>query len=82
MTKNNQNKSLNKGKPVYFSYARNNNAKPEWMHISDCVDIIVEKFQRENIEYRLDVRDLLTGDRISGFEKEIGHKIPFSYVSF
>ena len=74
MAKNNQNKSLNKGKPVYFSYARNNNAKPEWMHISDCVDIIVEKFQRENIEYRLDVRDLLTGDRISGFEKEIGHK--------
>ena len=72
--KSSQNKAINKGRPVYFSYARNSNDKPEWRHISDCVDIIVEKFQQENIEYRLDVRDLSTGDRISGFEKEIGHK--------
>lgn len=65
---------INAGRPVYFSYARNNDTKPEWKHISDCVDIIIKKFQQENIEYRLDVRDLITGDRISGFEKEIGHK--------
>ena len=65
---------INAGRPVYFSYARNNDAKPEWRHIADCVDQLIVKFKQHNIEYRVDVNDLIIGDRISGFEKEIGQK--------
>ena len=63
---------INKGRPVYFSYARNSHKKPEWEHISDCVDAILKEFEAQNIEYRLDKRDIGAGDRISDFEKEIG----------
>lgn len=67
-----QNKSVNKGRPVYFSYARNSSRKPEWTHISDCVEKILDQFKQQNIEYRLDVRDIGAGDKISDFEREIG----------
>ncbi len=67
-----QNNCINKGRPVYFSYARNSSRKPEWNHISDCVDNILDQFKRQNIEYRVDVRDIGSGDKISDFEKEIG----------
>ena len=63
---------LNKGRPVYFSYARNSSKKPEWEHISDCVDKVLELFDAQNIEYRLDKKDIGTGDKISAFEEEIG----------
>ena len=36
---------INKGRPVYFSYARNSIKKPEWEHISDCVDKVLELFE-------------------------------------
>ena len=65
---------VNKGRPVYFSYARNSAKKPGWDHISDCVDDLLKIFEQENIEYRLDKRDIGTGDKISDFEKEIGWK--------
>lgn len=67
-----QDKSVNKGRPVYFSYARNSSRKPEWTHISDCVEKILDQFKQQNIEYRLDVRDIGAGDKISDFEREIG----------
>jgi hypothetical protein len=77
-TKNNDvecgNECINKGRPVYFSYARNSSRKPEWETISDCVDKLLDQFDAENIEYRLDKRDIGAGDRISDFEKEIGMK--------
>ena len=63
---------VNHGRPVYFSYARNSNKKPGWEHISDCVDAILSLLDAQNIEYRLDKRDIGAGDRISDFEKEIG----------
>ena len=63
---------INKGRPVYFSYARNSSKKPGWEHISDCVDAILKQLEDQNIEYRLDTRDIGAGDRISDFEKEIG----------
>ena len=63
---------VNKGRPVYFSYARSSNKKPGWEHISDCVESILKEFDSQNIEYRLDTRDIAAGDRISDFEKEIG----------
>ncbi len=67
-----QNECVNKGRPVYFSYARNSSRKPEWTHISDCVEKILDQFRQNNIEYRLDVRDIGAGDKISDFEREIG----------
>lgn len=67
-----QHKSINQGRPVYFSYARNSSRKPEWTHISDCVEKILDQFRQNNIEYRLDVRDIGAGDKISDFEREIG----------
>ncbi|MBO7598359.1 MAG: toll/interleukin-1 receptor domain-containing protein [Bacteroidales bacterium] len=65
-------KCINQGRPVYFSYARNSTKKPGWEHISDCVDAILKEFEAQNIEYRLDKRDIGAGDRISDFEREIG----------
>lgn len=72
MENNQQNKSINKGRPVYFSYARNSIRKPEWEHISDCVTKMLDIFSEQNIEYRVDVRNIGSGDKISDFEKEIG----------
>ena len=69
-----ENVCVNEGRPVYFSYARNSTKKPGWDHISDCVDDLLKIFEQENIEYRLDKRDIGTGDKISDFEKEIGWK--------
>ncbi len=69
-----ENACVNEGRPVYFSYARNSTKKPGWDHISDCVDELLKIFEQENIEYRLDKRDIGTGDKISDFEKEIGWK--------
>lgn len=66
--------SVNKGRPVYFSYARNSAKKNGWEHISDCVDTLLKVFEEENIEYRLDKKDIGTGDKISNFEREIGWK--------
>lgn len=65
---------VNEGRPVYFSYARNSSKKPGWDHISDCVDELLKIFEQENIEYRLDKKDIGTGDKISDFEREIGWK--------
>lgn len=65
---------INEGRPVYFSYARNSNKRPEWEHISDCVDKLLGTLDANNIEYRLDKRDIGAGDRITDFEKEIGWK--------
>ncbi|MBQ3656016.1 MAG: toll/interleukin-1 receptor domain-containing protein [Bacteroidales bacterium] len=65
---------VNKGRPVYFSYARNSNRNPEWTHISDCVDVLLKEFDNNNIEYRVDKRDIGAGDKISDFEREIGGK--------
>ena len=68
----NSGECVNQGRPVYFSYARNSSKKPGWEHISDCVDAILKELDAQNIEYRLDKRDIGAGDRISDFEKEIG----------
>ena len=73
-TENNTPICINKGRPVYFSYARNSSKNPEWEHISDCVEELLKQFDANNIEYRLDKRDIGTGDKISDFEREIGWK--------
>ncbi len=64
--------NINKGRPVYFSYARNSSRKPEWEHISDCVDTLLETMTAKKLEYRVDVKDIGMGDKISKFEQEIG----------
>ena len=62
---------VNKGKPVYFSYARNSDEKPEWNHIADCVDQLTEIFKEQNIEYV--VNDTAeTSASISDYEQHIG----------
>ncbi|MBR4678404.1 MAG: hypothetical protein IKO99_10435 [Bacteroidales bacterium] len=40
---------INADRPVYFSYARNSNRKPEWEHISDCMDTHCWKNSMKNI---------------------------------
>lgn len=64
--------NINQGRPVYFSYARNSSRKPEWEHISDCVETLLETMTANNLEYRVDVKDIGMGDKISKFEEEIG----------
>ena len=73
---------INKGRPVYFSYARNSNKNPEWTHISDCVDVLLKEFDKHNIEYRVDKRDIGAGDKISDFEREIGGKSEVVVIVF
>ena len=63
---------INAGRPVYFSYARNSQRKPEWEHISDCVDPLLNTMTVNGLEYRVDVKDIGMGDKISKFEEEIG----------
>ena len=64
--------TINQGRPVYFSYARNSSRKPEWEHISDCVDPLLNTLTANGLEYRVDVKDIGMGDKISKFEEEIG----------
>ncbi|MBP5682680.1 MAG: toll/interleukin-1 receptor domain-containing protein [Bacteroidales bacterium] len=64
--------TINQGRPVYFSYARNSSRKPEWEHISDCVDTLLNTLTDNGLEYRVDVKDIGMGDKISKFEEEIG----------
>lgn len=64
--------TINQGRPVYFSYARNSSRKPEWEHISDCVDPLLNTMTVNCLEYRVDVKDIGMGDKISKFEEEIG----------
>ena len=64
--------TINQGRPVYFSYARNSSRKPEWEHISDCVDPLLNTLTVNGLEYRVDVKDIGMGDKISKFEEEIG----------
>ncbi len=68
----NSTENINQGRPVYFSYARNSSRKPEWEHISDCVDTLLNTLTANNLEYRVDVKDIGMGDKISKFEEEIG----------
>ena len=64
---------VNKGRPVYFSYARNSDQQPEWNHIADCVDQLTTIFKEQNIEYV--VNDTAeTSASISDYEKNIGWK--------
>ena len=64
--------TINQGRPVYFSYARNSSKKPEWEHISDCVEPLLKALTDNGIEYRVDIKDIGNGDKISKFEQEIG----------
>ncbi len=64
--------TINQGRPVYFSYARNSKRKPEWEHISDSVDVLLNTLTANGLEYRVDVKDIGMGDKISKFEEEIG----------
>lgn len=64
--------NINQGRPVYFSYARNSSRKPEWEHISDSVETLLETMTANHLEYRVDIKDIGTGDKISKFEQEIG----------
>ena len=73
---------INQGRPVYFSYARNSKKKPEWEHISDSVETLLETMTAKNLEYRVDVRDIGTGDKISKFEQEIGWKSEVVVIIF
>ena len=73
---------INQGRPVYFSYARNSSKKPEWEHISDCVDKLLETLPAKNLEYRVDIRDIGAGGKISSFEQEIGWKSEVVVVIF
>lgn len=63
--------SINKGNPVYISFAPNSDEPPEYAHIADCVERLKEAFDDNNIEYR--ITDTPDSDiEISNFDKEIG----------
>lgn len=72
---------INEGKPIYITYARNDEKHPGWEHIQDVVDIIIKKFREERIQYSIDTEDIEAGDSISAFEKEIGEK-PYTILVY
>ncbi len=62
---------VNKGRPVWFSYAPNSDEKPEWSHIADCVEQLTAIFKEQNIEYCInDTAE--TSANISDYEQHIG----------
>ena len=64
-------KIINPGRPVWISYIGNSSENPEWEHIADCVDTLVQLFKENGVEYC--VNDIPEeGDTISEFEKKIG----------
>ena len=64
---------INEGRPIYITYARNDEKHSGWGHIADVVDIIVNEFRIANIQYSVDTEDIEAGDAISAYEKEIGN---------
>ena len=62
---------INPDRPVWISYVDNCNEKPEWEHIADCVDELIESFKKYKIEYRID-DSLDSSANITDFEKRIG----------
>ncbi|MBP5368752.1 MAG: hypothetical protein J6Z01_09910 [Bacteroidales bacterium] len=72
---------INEGNPIYITYARNDAKHPGWKHISDVVDLIIEKFTEEKIHYKIDTEDIEAGDSITAFEKEIGAK-PYTILVY
>lgn len=64
-------KIINPGRPVWISYIGNSSENPEWEHIADCVDTLVQLFKENGVEYCVnDIPE--NGDTISQFEKKIG----------
>ena len=66
-------KCVNKGKPVWFSYAPNSDENPEWSHIADCVEQLTDIFKAQNIEYCIN-ETWGSNASISEYEKNIGWK--------
>ncbi|MBQ4407380.1 MAG: hypothetical protein II852_10260 [Bacteroidales bacterium] len=66
-------KCVNKGKPVWFSYAPNSDENPEWSHIADCVEQLTDIFKAQNIEYCIN-GTWGSNASISEYEKNIGWK--------
>lgn len=62
--------TINKGRPVYISYAGNSSTKPEWEHIADGVEDLKAALEAEGIEYC--IRNLMMGDNLTDFERQIG----------
>ena len=63
---------INEGRPIYITYARNDEKHPGWEHISDIKDTIVKALRDNNIDVYDDDGDIKAGDSITEFEKEIG----------
>lgn len=62
---------VNKGRPVWISYAPNSDEKPEWNHIADCVEQLTTIFKEQNIEYC--INDTAEDSaNISDYEQHIG----------
>jgi surface protein len=63
---------INDGRPIYITYARNDKNHSGWDNIENVVNIILDKFRKESIQYSVDTEDIEAGNEISNFEREIG----------
>ena len=64
---------INEGRPIYITYARNDEKHPGWEHISDIKDKVVSALRANNLDVYDDDGDIKAGDSITEFEKEIGY---------
>lgn len=68
------NNFINAGRPVYFTYARNDENHAGWEHIDDIVTDLRNVFIKSKIEYSIDTEDVKPGGIITDYENEIGKK--------
>lgn len=66
---------INKGRPVYISYAHDKKDNSKWKNVADIVwnddTGIVKLLEEDNIEYKIDKNDCHGVDNLSVFEREV-----------
>lgn len=66
---------INKGRPVYISYAHDSKYEDKWKNVADIVwnddTGIVKLLEEDNIEYKIDKNDCHGVDNLSVFEREV-----------
>ncbi len=66
---------INKGRPVYISYAHDKKDNGKWKNVADIVwnddTGIVKLLEEDNIEYKIDKNDCHGVDNLSVFEREV-----------
>ena len=54
-------KIINPGRPVWISYIGNSSENPEWEHIADCVETLVQLFKENGVDHTINLKNIASG---------------------